>query len=96
MTVGKNTQQQQTANTARGEADMAKNDFEFYTVEEVMQVLDIKTKRTIYDWIRTGRLKAFKAGREWRVTREAMDEYITQNTGKRRADAHPRTKNTAK
>jgi len=55
---------------------MAK-DIEVYTLEEIVQLLQV-TRRTIYNWIKDGKLKAFKAGRKWLVTREALNEF-TQN-----------------
>ncbi len=55
---------------------MAK-DIEVYTLEELTEILQV-TKRTIYNWIKDGKLKAFKVGKCWRVTREALAEF-TQN-----------------
>lgn len=57
---------------------MAK-DLEVYTLEEIVELLQV-TRRTIYNWIKNGKLKAFKAGREWRVTREALDEFTQAGT----------------
>ena len=33
------------------------------------------TQRTLYKYIKAGKLKAFKAGKEWRVTAEALKEF---------------------
>jgi len=33
--------------------------------------------QAVYAEIERGNLKAFKAGREWRITRQALDEYTT-------------------
>lgn len=44
-----------------------------YTVEEVGQVLD-RAPSTVRTWIGQGRLRAYRLGREWRVTREAIRE----------------------
>lgn len=57
---------------------MAK-DIEVYTLEEVIAILQV-TRRTLYNWIKSGKLKAFKAGREWRVTREALDDFTKLGT----------------
>ena len=48
---------------------------EVYTLHEVEELLMV-TQRSLYNFIKDGRLKAFKAGREWRVTREALEEFM--------------------
>lgn len=50
-----------------------------YTTEEVMGVLRV-TKRTLYNYIKAGQLKAFKVGREWRVTEDALREFTEHGT----------------
>ena len=50
-----------------------------YTLEELAELLQV-TRRSLYNWIKSGKLKAFKAGREWRVTGEAVDEFTTHGT----------------
>lgn len=45
-----------------------------YTLHEVEELLQV-TQRSLYNFIKDGRLKAFKAGREWRVTREALEDF---------------------
>ena len=57
---------------------MAK-DIEVYTLEEIETLLQV-TKRTLYNWIKSGELKAFKAGRQWRVTKEALEELTKRGT----------------
>jgi len=57
---------------------MAK-DIEVYTLDEVQALMQV-TRRTLYNWIRSGKLKSFKAGREWRVTKEALAEFIETAT----------------
>jgi len=46
-----------------------------YSLREVEEILNV-TQRTLYRWIDAGQLKAFKAGRVWRVTEEALQEFI--------------------
>lgn len=48
-----------------------------YTLREVEEILNV-TQRTLYRWIDAGSLKAFKAGRTWRVSEEALQEFINQ------------------
>ena len=57
---------------------MAK-DIEVYTLKEIEELFSI-TRRTIYNWIDSGKLKAFKIGKEWRVTREALEEFTQIGT----------------
>lgn len=57
---------------------MAK-DIEVYTLTEVMDLLGV-TRRTLYSWIKDGKIKAFKAGKEWRVTRRALEEFTEHGT----------------
>lgn len=57
---------------------MAK-DIEVYTLDEVQALLQV-TRRTLYNWIRSGKLKSFKAGREWRVTKESLSEFTQTGT----------------
>jgi DNA binding domain, excisionase family len=54
------------------EAKTAKK--EVYSLHEVEELLQV-TQRSLYNFIKDGRLRAFKAGREWRVTREALEDF---------------------
>lgn len=46
-----------------------------YTVEEVSEILSVK-RRTVNDYIKKGKLKAIRVGREFRVPREYLEEYM--------------------
>ena len=46
-----------------------------YTLAEVAEILQL-TRRTIYTYVRTGRLRAVKLGKTWRVTPEAIRELL--------------------
>lgn len=46
-----------------------------YTLEELVDLLKV-TKRTLYNYIRTGRLKAVKMGKYWRVTQKQLDAFL--------------------
>lgn len=52
---------------------------EIYTLHEVEELLKV-TQRSLYNFIKDGRLKAFKAGREWRVTEEALNDFMRGGT----------------
>ena len=57
---------------------MAK-DIEVYTLKEIEALLHV-TRRTLYNWIKGGKLKAFRIGKEWRVTKEALEEFTQTGT----------------
>lgn len=57
---------------------MAK-DIEVYTLKEIEDLLHV-TRRTLYNWIKGGKLRAFRVGKEWRVTREALEEFTQTGT----------------
>ena len=46
-----------------------------YTPEEIADKLKA-SRRTVYRWIEKGELKAFKAGKMWRITREDLEEFL--------------------
>jgi len=54
---------------------MAK-DIEVYTLKELEALMQV-TRRTLYNWIKDGKLKAFRIGKEWRVTKQALAD-LTQ------------------
>jgi excisionase family DNA binding protein len=45
---------------------------EILTVQEVATYLEV-SRSTVWRWCNTGRLPAFRIGREWRIHREALD-----------------------
>ncbi len=44
-------------------------------VEQVARILDVSTK-TVYKLLREKRIRSFKSGREFRIKRERLSEYI--------------------
>lgn len=44
-------------------------------IHEIQQILDIGRNK-VYDLIRSGEIAAFKIGREWKVTENAIEDYI--------------------
>jgi len=54
---------------------------ELYTLNEVAEILKVG-QRSLYNFIKDGRLKAVKAGREWRVSGEALIGFLETNGGK--------------
>lgn len=45
------------------------------TIPEVAEVLKIGTSQA-YRLVRTGELKAFKSGKDWKISKEALKQYI--------------------
>lgn len=50
-----------------------------YTVEEVAEKLSVSI-RTVYNYIKSGNLKAAKIGKYWRVTEENLRSFLDQYT----------------
>lgn len=51
---------------------------EMYSIKEVAEILKVSTK-TVYKHIWSGKLKALKAGRQYRITKEALEDYLNSN-----------------
>ena len=47
-----------------------------YTLGEVQDILKV-TQRTVYNYIKGGKLKAVKMGKYWRVRHEDLDAFLT-------------------
>jgi excisionase family DNA binding protein len=46
---------------------------QFYTVEEVANYFRVHNM-TVRDWVKAGTLRGFKAGRDWRFTKQNMED----------------------
>jgi len=46
-----------------------------YTLEEVIAILKV-SQRTVYNYIKSGKLKAHKLGKEWRVQHEDLQRFV--------------------
>lgn len=55
------------------------DEIKLYTLLEAQDILKV-TRRTLYNYVKSGKLKAVKIGREWRVTQESLKEFITKGT----------------
>lgn len=56
-----------------------------YTIEDITDLFKV-TRRSVYKWIDAGKLSAFKVGKEWRITEESLQEFITNRGTGFRAD----------
>ena len=49
---------------------------EYYSIEEVAKMLKV-AYLTVYRWVKSGRLKAYKAGKQYRIKKSDLDKFIT-------------------
>jgi len=49
---------------------------QYYTIEEVAKTLKV-AYLTVYRWIQSGKLTAYKAGKQYRIKKEGLDSFIT-------------------
>ena len=50
------------------------------TIEEVAEYLRVK-KRTIYQWVREGKIPAIKTVGQWRFKRDKIDAWLDSKQG---------------
>jgi len=55
------------------------DDFKLYTVEEITEILKV-TQRTLYNYIKSGSLKAIKIGKYWRVKHTDLQDFLDKGT----------------
>lgn len=53
---------------------------EIVTIDTLCEMLEIG-KNTAYALLNGKKIKAFKIGREWRISRKAVEEYIRNEAG---------------
>jgi excisionase family DNA binding protein len=58
---------------------MAMAELKVYTIEEVVNLLHV-TRRTVYSYIKEGKLKAVKIGKYWRVTEKNLEDFLSKGT----------------
>jgi acetyl-CoA synthetase len=49
----------------------------YYTLQEIADRLKVNY-RTVYRWVRAGKLPAYKFGQDWRVTESDLKEFIEE------------------
>ncbi len=52
-----------------------------YTTDEVAEILKV-TKRSVYNYLKTGELKGTKLGRDYRITQKELERFIEEGTSK--------------
>jgi len=50
-----------------------------YTTEEAQEILKV-TRRTLYRYIKAGQIKVVRLGREYRITEEALRDFLEHGT----------------
>lgn len=55
----------------------------FYTISELSEILSLHPD-TIRILFRSGKLKGYKVGREWRATEETLKEYLESKSNYRK------------
>ncbi len=53
----------------------------YFTAEEVAASLRV-TERTVYGWLQAGELQGVKAGKYWRVSEEAVNDFLKVPRGR--------------
>jgi excisionase family DNA binding protein len=53
--------------------------FKLYTIDEIAETLKV-TRRTVYNYIQSGTLKAIKIGKYWRVRHEDLERFLQTGT----------------
>ena len=48
---------------------------QYYSIEEVAKILKV-VYLTVYRWVRSGRLIAFKAGKQYRIKKEDLEIFL--------------------
>ena len=61
----------------RGSKQMT--DIKVYTTEEALEILKV-TQRTLYRYIKARQIKAIKLGREYRITEDALKDFLERGT----------------
>lgn len=56
-----------------------------YTTNQVEEILQV-SKRTLYRYIDKNQIEAIKVGREWRITEEALKDFLKTGTDKNYLD----------
>jgi len=50
-------------------------DNQYYTIEEVAKTLRV-TYLTVYRWIQSGKLPAYRAGKQYRISQKKLESFL--------------------
>ncbi len=48
---------------------------QFYTIEDVAKMLKV-VYLTVYRWIQSGKIVAYKAGKQYRIKKDDLDKFV--------------------
>lgn len=51
---------------------------EYYTIKDITKLLKV-SYITVYRWISSNKLEAYKAGKQYRILKSDLDKFITKN-----------------
>lgn len=54
---------------------------QFLTIDEVAEKLKV-SRRTVYEWVRAGKLEAVKVGSLWRISEQALQDFLVKGNRK--------------
>lgn len=60
---------------------MSNENNSFFTVEQVAELLQVHWQ-TVLNYIKSGKLKALRLGKGYRISQDALDLFISNNSGK--------------
>ncbi len=52
---------------------------EYYTLDEVAVMLKV-VYLTVYRWVRAGKLKAYKVGKQYRISKAQLDLFLERDS----------------
>ncbi len=52
---------------------------EYYTLDEVAAMLKV-VYLTVYRWVKAGKLKAYKVGKQYRISKEQLDLFLERDS----------------
>lgn len=50
------------------------DEIKIYSLDEVTKILKV-TRRTLYNYLKAGKLKGVKMGKEWRIRHDDLDRF---------------------
>lgn len=59
----------------------SKKTMEFYTAEEVKDILRLKKKEKVYELCRSNQFPCFKLGRDWLIDKKEFDKWLKAQMG---------------
>lgn len=57
------------------------DEIKLYTTKEVQDILKV-TQRTMYRYIKAGKIQVIKLGREYRISQESLEAFLAERTEK--------------